>query len=77
MIFGHFIFFGHFPIEIPIEAENFLSPWEGVELERKQNVFWDQWSSGNNLGTRTIGISEIFENKNPPRPPPPLAEKIR
>ena len=23
-IFGHFIDFGHFPIEIPIKAENFL-----------------------------------------------------
>ena len=23
MIFGHFIDFGHFPIEIPIEAEKF------------------------------------------------------
>ena len=39
VIFGHFIFFGHFPIEIPIEAEKFLSPWEGVELQRKQNMF--------------------------------------
>ena len=39
VIFGHFIYFGHFPIEIPIEAENFLSPWEGVELQRKQNMF--------------------------------------
>ena len=37
--FWPFYFFGHFPIEIPIEAEKFLSPWEGVELERKQNVF--------------------------------------
>ena len=35
MIFGHFFYFGHFPIEIPIEAEKFLSPWEGVELQRK------------------------------------------
>ena len=43
-----------------------LSPWEGVELQRKQNMFWDQWSSGNNLGTCTKGVSEIFENKNPP-----------
>ena len=24
VIFGHFIFFGHFPIEIPIETEIFL-----------------------------------------------------
>ena len=32
---------------------------EGVELQRKQNVFWNQ-------GTCTIGVSEIFENKNHP-----------
>ena len=25
MNFGHFIDFGHFPIEIPIEAENFTA----------------------------------------------------
>ena len=66
MIFGHFIYFGHFPIEIPIEAEKNLPPWEGVELQRKQNVFWNQWSSGNNLGTCTKGVSEFFENKNHP-----------
>ena len=23
VIFGHFIYFGHFPIEIPIDAKNF------------------------------------------------------
>ena len=39
VIFGHFIFFCHFPIEIRIEAENFLPPWEGVEVQRKQNMF--------------------------------------
>ena len=43
-----------------------LPPWEGVELQRKQNVFRNQWSSGNNVGTCTIGNSEIFENKNHP-----------
>jgi len=37
--FWPFYFFGHFPIEIPIEAENVLPTWEGVELEKKQNVF--------------------------------------
>ena len=46
-----------------------LPPWEGVELQRKQNVFWNQWSSGNNVGTCTIGDSEIFENKNHPTVP--------
>ena len=43
-----------------------LPTWEGVELQRNRNVFWNQWSSGNNLGTCTIGDSEIFENKNHP-----------
>ena len=60
VIFGHFIYFGHFPIEIPIEAENFLSPWEGVELQRKQNMFWDQWSNENSLGTCTIWYQKLF-----------------
>ena len=50
VIFGHLIFFGHFPIEISIEAENCLPPWEGVELQRKQNMFWDKGSNENNLG---------------------------
>ena len=50
-----------------LEIPPAISPaWEGVELQRKQNVFWNQWSSGNNLGTCTIGDSDIFENKNHP-----------
>ena len=30
------------------------------------NVFWNQWSSGNNLETCTIVNSKLFENKNHP-----------
>ena len=37
--FWPFYFFGHFPIEIPIESKKNLPTWEGVEPERKQNVF--------------------------------------
>ena len=58
MIFGHFIDFGHFPIEIPIEAENFLPTWEGVELERKQKKIlkpvkqWEQLGNMHNWSFR-------------------------
>ena len=38
---------------------------EGVELQRKQNVFWNQWSSGNKVGTCTIGDSEILKIRFP------------
>ena len=39
MIFGHFIFFGHFPIEIPIEAENFLGRALQLSLDKNKNCF--------------------------------------
>ena len=36
MIFGHFIDFGHFPIEIPIEAEKFYGQQkEGSHIKNK------------------------------------------
>ena len=31
-------------------SRKILPPWEGVELQRKQNMFWDKWSNENNLG---------------------------
>ena len=37
-----------------------LPTWEGVELQRKQNMFWDQWSNENNLGTCTIWSKKLF-----------------
>ena len=36
MIFSHFFYFVHFPIEIPIVVEKKLPPWEGKVLEQKQ-----------------------------------------
>ena len=35
MIFGHFIYFGHFPIEIPIEAKKIYQ--HGKELSYREN----------------------------------------
>ena len=51
VIFGHFIDFGHFPIEIPIEAEKFYEQQkEGLyiknkdcfENRRKNGTSWNQ-----------------------------------
>ena len=39
MIFGHFIDFGHFPIEIPIEAEKFYGKWKEVSYIKNKNCF--------------------------------------
>ena len=36
VIFSHFFYFVHFPIEIPIVVEKSYSPWEGKVLEQKQ-----------------------------------------
>ena len=38
MIFGHFIDFGHFPIEIPIEVEKKVPKWEGKVVQQKQKL---------------------------------------
>ena len=35
MIFGHFFYFGHFPIEVPIEAEKIHQ--HGKELSYREN----------------------------------------
>ena len=39
VIFSHFFYFVHFPIEIPIVVEKKLPPWEGKVLEQKQKQF--------------------------------------
>ena len=38
-IFGHFIDFGHFPIEIPIEDEKFYGKWKEVSYSKNKNCF--------------------------------------
>ena len=46
MIFGHFIDFGHFPIEIPIEAEKFYGQQkEGSHIKNK-TCFENQTPNG-------------------------------
>ena len=42
VIFGHFIYFGHFPIENPIEAEKIFGGGLPIELETKQKLFWQK-----------------------------------
>ena len=46
-IFGHFIDFGHFPIEIPIEK--FYGKWKEVSYSNTKKLFWNQWTKWNNL----------------------------
>ena len=38
-MFGHFIDFGHFPIEIAIEAEKFYGKWKEVSYSKNKNCF--------------------------------------
>ena len=42
VIFGHFIYFGHFPIEIPIEAEKYYH--HGKELSYRENKMCSETS---------------------------------
>ena len=42
MIFGHFIYFGHFPIEIPIESEKIYH--HGKELSYRENKMCSETS---------------------------------
>ena len=39
VIFGHFIDFGHFPIEIPIEAEKIYGKWKEGPYIKNKNSF--------------------------------------
>ena len=65
VIFGHFTYFGHFPIEIPIEAENTITMGRSWATEETKYVLrpvkqWEQLGNMHNL------ISKTFLNKNPP-----------
>ena len=48
-IFGHFIDFGHFPIEIPIEAEKFYGKWKESVNKIEQLVGMSKAKFGNSL----------------------------
>ena len=47
--FWPFYIFGHFPIEIPIEAQKFFGEGLPIELEQKQNCF-------ENLRAKEMGL---------------------
>ena len=59
VIFGHFIDFGHFPIEIPIEAENFFGEGLPIELEQKQKLFWNPYGKSNGIRKGTHWILKV------------------
>ena len=46
MIFGHFINFGNFPIEIPIEAEKFYGQQKEGSYIKNKNCFENQRPNG-------------------------------
>ena len=46
VIFGHFTYFGHFPIEIPIEAEKFYGQQKEGSCIKNKNCFENRRPSG-------------------------------
>ena len=46
VIFGHFIDFGHFPIEIPIEAEKFYGQQKEGSYIKNKNCFENRRPNG-------------------------------
>ena len=46
VIFGHFIYFGHFPIEIPIEAEKKYPHGKERSQSKNKNSFETSEPSG-------------------------------
>ena len=58
MIFGHFIYFGHVPIEIPIEAEKIYH--HGKELSYRENKMCSETSKA--VGTIWEHEQKEFQN---------------
>ena len=46
MIFGHFIYFGHFPIEIPIEAKKIYGQQKEESYIKNKSCFENQRPNG-------------------------------
>ena len=61
MIFGHFIDFGHFPIEIPIEAEKFYGQQKEGSYIKNKNCFENQRPNGTNLNHVEIKIPNFVK----------------
>ena len=65
MIFGHFIDFSHFPIEIPIEAEKFYGKWKEGSYIKNKNSF--EISEENGTTCRYVQVKKRKnQNKNHP-----------
>ena len=59
MIFGHFIYFGHFPIEIPIEAEKFSANGRKGHTSKTKTVL-----KSVNTTEQLVGMSKSIREKN-------------
>ena len=64
MIFGHFIAFGPFPIEIPIEVVKKVPTCEGKVVEQKQKQFWNQCTKEQNLGAAKFNILNLLKEES-------------
>ena len=58
VIFGDFIDFGHFPIEIPIEAEKFYGQQKEGSYIKNKNCFENQRPNGTTWNH--VEVKEIF-----------------
>ena len=58
-IFGHFIDFGHFPIEILIEAEKFYVKWKEGRTSKTKTVL-----KSVNKTEQLVGLSKSKREKN-------------
>ena len=65
MNFGHFIDFGHFPIEIPIKAEKTTTMGRKGPTA-KTKIVLKSVSRVHKLGSRHNSKLQTFLNKNPP-----------
>ena len=62
MIFGHFIDFGHFPIEIPIEAEKFYGQQKEGSYIKNKNCFENRRPNVRNVrNVKNCGIERFKE----------------
>ena len=61
MIFGHFTYFGHFPIEIPIEAEKMYPHWKERSKRKNKNSFENFEVSGKTWEHAKLDILNFVE----------------
>ena len=61
VIFGHFIDFGHFPIEIPIEAEKFYGQQKEGSYIKNKNCFENRRPNGTTWNHVEVGEIKFLE----------------